>query len=854
MTTLQPKSNPDSARPATALSFASAQPPIPLSKKPLKPYQNLGIRTVVVASIVVPIVAGVGITGWLTIRNDQAAVSNLATQIQKESSNLIAQEVQVFLDTPPNIHDTIEAGIQSGYIDLEDFSTLEAYFRRQIQADIVPDILFANPEGETLGVRKRSDGSMTVRVKDESTGANREKYILDDEGNRVELIQTKEYNTVERPWYKAAIEAGQPTWSDIYPSANLLWPEISAVRPMFDPEGTLIGVLGSELTVENVSQMLQDLEISESGQAFIIEQDGELVASSTAEAPFLLENDQAMRLKVADSQDPLTKATAQYLLENFGSFDQIATGQSLAFDLDGERQLVQVAPLKDGLAIDWLIVVATPESDFMSQINDNTRNTVVLCGMALIATTVLGVLISRWITNPVIQLSQASQAIARGDLDQRVAVGGVGELVTLAQSFNQMAQQMRQSFTQLEAVNTDLEARVEERAEALNEQTQMLQDEIEKLLDIVDAVEEGDLTVSAEVSPTSTGLLADTFNRLIERFGEIMATVSGAAGQVNQRAEQVEFLAENTAENARQQVESVIQMQSLTENINALSQGNVQHVSATDDAMADAQSAVEQGQQEIIAVNQDIDVLHKEMQQIVGRTQTLTGYTNLATQFVKDQKRIAALTRVLATNASMLSSRASQQQDPAQFAAITREFEAIASQVNDLASQTNQSLVALQQRTEQIQTVVSGLNSDVDVISQRTDSLTQGVSHSNRAFEQIKSATTKVAALGAQVTQSSQAIAAAAQATLQPIQEISETAMETFDRATSTTEQSQTMEKVARTLRQSVSLFQLPAQASAVTPEINGEAIDSSIDVNNLLEAPVDSGTSQLDPHNSVVA
>ncbi|MGF1514709.1 MAG: HAMP domain-containing protein, partial [Elainellaceae cyanobacterium] len=644
MTTLRPKAKASSAPSRTAPDQDRASFPSTLGR--LKARPKLGLRTIVITSFVVPIVAGVGVTGWLAIRNGQEAVNDLAIQLQEEVSDLIEQEVQVFLDTSPNIHDTIEAGIQSGYIELDDFSTLESYFLRQIRADIVPDIMFANPEGETLGMRKRGDGSITVRVKDESTGKTREKYVLDDEGNRVERIQVKEYTTTARPWYVAAVEAGQPTWSAIYPSANLLWPEISSVRPLYDETGALIGVLGSELTVENIGQMLQNLDVSESGQAFIIDRAGDLVASSTAEAPFTLEEDEAVRVAVTNSQNPLTRATAQYLLNNFGSFDQIAAEQSLDFEIGGERQLVQVSPLKDGEAIDWLVGVATPESDFMSQINDNTRNTIVLFGAALAVTVLLGILISRWITDPVIRLSQASQAIARGDLDHRVNIRGAGELNILAQSFNQMAHQLRQTFTALETVNTDLEARVDERTMALNEQTQMLQSEIEQLLDIVDAVEEGDLTVSAEVSPTATGLVADTFNQLIERFGRIMATVSGAAEQVNEKALQVEGIAESTAKNARQQVESVTRMQSLMTNINTLSQSSTQQVAASEAAMADAQGAVQEGQQEITAVNADIDVLHQEMHQIVGRTQTLNSYTDLAAQFVKDQKRIASLTRV----------------------------------------------------------------------------------------------------------------------------------------------------------------------------------------------------------------
>ncbi|MGF1515242.1 MAG: methyl-accepting chemotaxis protein [Elainellaceae cyanobacterium] len=817
--------------------LANALPPLkkqPQARRNLR--QKMGIRGVMITSFVVPVVLSVGVTGWLAVRNSQQAVLNLTSQLRTEVTARVEQQLDNYLDTPQLINRINIADIRTGEINLQNIPELERHFWQQIQ--LFPStsyIYMGSEEAIFSGAGPTEDGLPNVAYwTGDSPEGNVETYETDESGNRTGLASVDPgYNMFERPWYIAAQEAGKALWGDIYIWA-FPYPEVAlpAVQPIYGEDGIFQGVFAVDLSLLAIGDFLKTLEVSTTGTVFIMERDSLLVASSTEDPPFLEEDGEQSRLSAAQSESPLIQGAVSYLTERFGGLDQISQPQQLDFELDSEKQLLQVTPYQDELGLDWLIVVVIPESDFMAQINANTRNTIFLCGVALVAAVLISVLISRWIAEPVIRLSQASQAIARGELNQQVEVRGVGELKTLARSFNQMSHQLRQSFADLETVNTNLEARVDERTLALNEQTQMLQSEIEQLLDVVDAVDEGDLTVSAEVSPTAAGLIADTFNQLIERFGRIMGTVSGAAEQVNERAVQVEGIAESTAENARQQVESVDQMQSLMENINSLSQGNTQRVVASEAAMADAQGAVEEGQHEITAVNSDIDVLHQEMHQIVGRTQTLTSYTDLAAQFVKDQKRIASLTRVLAMNASMLSTRASQQQDPTQFAAITREFEAIASQVNDLATQTNQNLIVLQQRTEQIQTVVSGLNSDVDIISQRTDSLTSGVNQSNQAFDQIKQAIGKVASLGEQVTQSSQAIAAAAQASLQPIQDISEIAVETFESANSTTDQLQTMETVARSLRQSVALFQLPDRAIAAGNQNSTDGgYDASYDV-----------------------
>ena len=335
--------------------------------------------------------------------------------------------------------------------------------------------------------------------------------------------------------------------------------------------------------------------------------------------------------------------------------------------------------------------------------------------------------------------------------------------------FNQMVQQLRSSFSELETTNRSLEQRVAERTATLQTEGLALQQEVDHLLEVVLAVEEGDLTAEAQVSPRVTGLVADTLNRLIERLSQIMATVLTTAEQVTQGAEHLERLAITVAHDAQQQTQAVAQVQDLMENVNALSKDAVVQAVATSEAVELTRSAIDQGQQEILAMTKGIQMLHQDTEQIVKRTQTLSSYVELAAQFTKDQKQIAAMTRILAVNASMLANRASAQQDPEQMAVITREFETIAAQVNQLASQTNQSLVMLQQRTDQMQTVVSGLNYDVQEISQQVNYFTIGVENSQQAFNTIQSVSERVAQMGSRVTQSSQVIVSAAQTTLQSV-------------------------------------------------------------------------------------
>ncbi|MGL5808162.1 MAG: ATP-binding protein, partial [Xenococcaceae cyanobacterium] len=181
----------------------------------------------------------------------------------------------------------------------------------------------------------------------------------------------------------------------------------------------------------------------------------------------VLNKGEAERLNVLSSKDRLIDATADYLKQRYGNFRAIDKNQQLEFNLNGERQFVKVTPWRDKWGLDWLVVIVVPESDFMAQINANTRNTILLCLAAVGVATLIGAYTSRWVARPILRLNQASGAIAKGDLDRRVEENQITELNSLARSFNNMANQLKESIETLAKSNQELETRVEQRTAEL---------------------------------------------------------------------------------------------------------------------------------------------------------------------------------------------------------------------------------------------------------------------------------------------------------------------------------------------------------------------------------------------------
>jgi PAS domain S-box-containing protein len=425
----------------------------------LKMSGKVPIRIVLVVPFALQTFAAVGLTGWLSLRNGRIAVNDVAAQLRAEVTSRIQQHINSYIETPHQVNQLNLDAIRIGILNVQDEVSLRNYFSKQLQTfDKVSYIQFGSEQKTFTGVERLDNGNLQVRISNKSTGYNLHSYTPSKFGQSTKLLKTtSNYDPRTRPWYIAPARAGKQTWTKIYAYFDTPKLAITATQPVYGKDNKLIGILGSDLTLSDINQFLGSLKIGKSGQTFIVEKSGELVANSTPEAPFIVSNGVPKRIAATQSNNVLIRSTARYLKERFGDLNKIDRSQQLDFAIDGKRQFLQVTPFSDGRGLDWLIVVAVPEADFMERIHNNTRYTVLLCLGALVVATLLGYLTSRWIVVPIQSLSKAAEGLSRGEWDRAavdtrlmVSVEREDEMGVLARSFNRMARQLEESFTNLE--------------------------------------------------------------------------------------------------------------------------------------------------------------------------------------------------------------------------------------------------------------------------------------------------------------------------------------------------------------------------------------------------------------------
>ncbi|MEG4586450.1 ATP-binding protein [Microcoleus sp. MOSTC5] len=427
--------------------------------------RKLSLRSLLIVPFVLQIFAAVGLTGYISLRNGQKAVNDVASQLRQEMSDRLNLQVLNYLEKPYIAGQVIVAAAQKKQLDLTDVAKLEQMLWLLARQDLIEQMTIAKPDGTSVSIEELIDGSIVSRIGSKANLPQRSIYSLDDRGQQIALIETQpDFNPLKRRWYTLARETGKPAWTKPFVGKATKESAISLCQPIYSEDRTLLGVQNSVFRTSKIHRFLSELKVGQTGQTFIIDRSGNLIASSTIKEPYIidLKNENLQQIPAEKSENSVIRATAQAILDRFGNFTAIQQSQQLDFMLANQRQFVQVSTIQDERGIDWLSVVVVPESDFMAQINANTRTTILLCLGALAVTTILGLLTSRWITKPILQLQKASQAISFGQLDQTLQVQGISELESLADSFNQMAGQLKTSFIKLES-------RVEERTAELKE-------------------------------------------------------------------------------------------------------------------------------------------------------------------------------------------------------------------------------------------------------------------------------------------------------------------------------------------------------------------------------------------------
>ncbi|TYT74411.1 PAS domain S-box protein [Desulfobotulus mexicanus] len=338
--------------------------------------------------------------------------------LQAEISSRIADHLEHLLDHPQRINAANARFMTKGILNPEDQEALENHFLGQIRENPeISSIYFGNTRGGLANSgREHASDSLYFIGTDNFEAGFFSKVAVTKANQRGEvLLHLPGFDSRVRPWYTKALEKQRPVWSDIYFLFNTDKMAISASRPVWDEKGELLGVTSVDIFLFHIHVFLKNLKIAENGHAFIMERSGFMVASSHHERDCTLEEScLAVRVSAFKSSCAITRSVAEVFLskkeDGFVNYDL----KKAEVRVGNEKYLVSLTPLQDEWGIDWLIFVVIPERDFMGEIREARKKTLLFLCLILFAAFISALAIIERVASPILQLHTAAQRLAVG--------------------------------------------------------------------------------------------------------------------------------------------------------------------------------------------------------------------------------------------------------------------------------------------------------------------------------------------------------------------------------------------------------------------------------------------------------
>lgn len=343
--------------------------------------------------------------------------------------------------------------------------------------------------------------------------------------------------------------------------------------------------------------------------------------------------------------------------------------------------LLIVATALPALLLFALGIVATRAGDITSALPPETLLWGATFGLALLAALAVAALSLRMravVRTYTLEVAETCRQAASGDRSVRLPVAGEDEFAVLASAVNGL----------IETSSGATGGGVGESQDAAT-----LQAQIEKLLQEVSSVGDGDLRVQAEVTPDTLGVLADSFNYMIEELAKVVGRVQATTFQVTNatrrlldRSAEVADASQTQAHQISQTTQAVAQLADFVQ----LSASNA--ISAAEAARETLRNA-EGGQQAVVQTIDGMVHIRENVQETSKKIKRLGERSQEVGEIVRLIEDIADQTNLLALNAAIQSAMAGEH---------GRGFAVVAEEIRMLAERVTEA-------TKRIATLVKGI-------------------------------------------------------------------------------------------------------------------------------------------------
>ena len=384
-------------------------------------------------------------------RHARDIMENIAVLAMEQSQNHLVHARGATVLTRRLLSDNVVSG------EVNNIKALEQYFLNQLM--IYPHfagIYLGKPNGDFYYVSRneqRSANGFRTKIISHQNGTRQVRLVWHNE--KLEMVGNEfapgdSYDPRTRPWYQKVIAKKTIVWTDPYIFFTSQKPGITIAGPTYDRSGTLAGIVGVDIEIDQLSTFINNLNIGKNGRAFMINNNGDVVAFPDLEKIKTIDskNSRAIRLvKIYELDDILSRKAFSAVNLTAGKNGRYELEQSrfARFEHNGQYYDAMLTPFSIK-QWPWIIGVHLPENDYLGGLKENRLSNILLTLAISVIATIIALLFARSIIRPITNLEKEAKAVKDDDLQTHLNIdSSYKEIQETADTFILMKTAIRES-------------------------------------------------------------------------------------------------------------------------------------------------------------------------------------------------------------------------------------------------------------------------------------------------------------------------------------------------------------------------------------------------------------------------